>query len=49
MSGDANPLLSIRGVAKRFNSVIALRSADLEVRPGEIHALTIIAVAPSEQ
>ena len=32
-------LLRIRGVAKRFNSVVALRSADLEVRAGEIHAL----------
>ena len=36
---DAAPVLSIRGVAKSFGSVIALRSADLEVRPGEIHAL----------
>jgi ribose transport system ATP-binding protein len=32
-------LLSIRGVAKRFGSVIALRSADLDVRAGEVHAL----------
>lgn len=36
---DAAPVLSIRGVAKNFGSVVALRSADLEVRPGEIHAL----------
>ena len=36
---DATPLLSIRGVAKSFGSVVALRSADLEVRPGEVHAL----------
>ena len=36
---DAPPLLSIRGVAKNFGSVVALRSADLEVRPGEVHAL----------
>ncbi len=36
---DAAPVLSIRGVAKSFGSVVALRSADLEVRPGEIHAL----------
>jgi ribose transport system ATP-binding protein len=35
----ARPLLSIRGVAKSFGSVVALRSADLEVRPGEVHAL----------
>ena len=37
--GEASPLLSIRGVAKTFGSVTALRSADLEVRPGEVHAL----------
>ena len=36
---DARPLLSIRGVAKSFGSVVALRSADLEVRPSEVHAL----------
>jgi ribose transport system ATP-binding protein len=39
MAGDTDLLLRIRGVAKRFNSVIALRSADLEVRAGEVHAL----------
>src|ERR1700749_3279009 len=36
---DAPPLLHIRGVAKSFGAVRALRSADLEVRPGEAHAL----------
>jgi ribose transport system ATP-binding protein len=36
---DAPPLLNIRGVAKTFGAVRALRSADLEVRPGEAHAL----------
>ena len=36
---DAPPLLHIRGVAKTFGAVRALRSADLEVRPGEAHAL----------
>ena len=36
---DAPPLLSLRGVAKSFGAVKALRSADLEVRPGEVHAL----------
>ena len=36
---DAPPLLHIRGVAKAFGAVRALRSADLEVRPGEAHAL----------
>ena len=33
------PLLEIRDVAKRFGSVVALRGAALEVRPGEVHAL----------
>ena len=32
-------LLEVRGVAKRYGPVIALRSADLVVEPGEIHAL----------
>ena len=36
---SAPPLLETRGVAKRFGPVVALRSADLTVRPGEIHAL----------
>jgi ribose transport system ATP-binding protein len=36
---DAPPLLRLRGVAKKFGAVRALRSADLEVRPGEVHAL----------
>ena len=32
-------LLEIKGVAKRFGAVVALRGAALTVRPGEIHAL----------
>ena len=32
-------LLDIRDVAKRFGSVVALRGAALDVRPGEVHAL----------
>jgi ribose transport system ATP-binding protein len=36
---DAIPLLEAHDVAKRFNSVVALRSASLVVRPGEVHAL----------
>ena len=36
---DDTPVLRIRGVAKRFGSVVALRGADLEVRAGEVHAL----------
>jgi ribose transport system ATP-binding protein len=39
MDENASPLLRIRNMAKRFNSVVALRSADLEVRAGEVHAL----------
>ena len=35
----ARPLLETSHVAKRYGSVVALRSADLVVRPGEIHAL----------
>jgi len=36
---DVQPLLSVRGVAKSYGSVVALRSADLTVRSGECHAL----------
>ena len=32
-------LLNVQNIAKRYGSVIALRSADLVVEPGEIHAL----------
>jgi ribose transport system ATP-binding protein len=33
------PLLAVRAVAKAYGPVVALRSVDLTVRPGEIHAL----------
>ncbi len=36
---QAAPLLDARDVAKRFGSVVALRAAALQVRPGEVHAL----------
>jgi ribose transport system ATP-binding protein len=36
---SGNPLLETRGVSKRFGNVIALRSVDMSVQPGEIHAL----------
>jgi ribose transport system ATP-binding protein len=39
MSDDATPLLEVRGVAKQYGPVVALRSADLSVSAGEVHAL----------
>ena len=39
MSDAAAPLLEARGVAKHYGPVLALRSADLSVSPGEVHAL----------
>jgi branched-chain amino acid transport system ATP-binding protein len=33
------PLLSVRGLAKRFGGLIATDQVDLDVAPGEIHAL----------
>ena len=32
-------LLEVRNVAKRYGPVVALKSAELVVEPGEIHAL----------
>jgi len=39
VTNDPPALLTTRGVAKTYGSVVALRSVDLTVRPGEIHAL----------
>src|SRR5687767_10567104 len=33
------PLLSMRGIVKRFPGVVALAGVDLDVRPGEVHCL----------
>ncbi|GAA4529537.1 sugar ABC transporter ATP-binding protein [Brachybacterium paraconglomeratum] len=33
------PILSMRGIGKRFGPVTALRRVDLEVLPGEVHAI----------
>lgn len=33
------PILEVRGITKHFDGVQALRGIDLDVRPGEIHAL----------
>ncbi|HXH82497.1 MAG TPA: sugar ABC transporter ATP-binding protein [Candidatus Tectomicrobia bacterium] len=35
----APPLLRVQGVEKRFGPVVALQDANLEVAPGEVHAL----------
>src|SRR5271168_1175183 len=37
--GEASLLLEVRDVAKRFDSVVALRAASLQVRAGEVHGL----------
>ncbi len=37
--GDLQPLLAVRGLAKRFGGTEALRRVDFAVLPGEIHAL----------
>ncbi|WP_035812149.1 sugar ABC transporter ATP-binding protein [Jiangella gansuensis] len=39
MTVDGQPLLSVRQVRKAYGGVVALSSADLVVRPGEIHGL----------
>jgi ribose transport system ATP-binding protein len=39
VSGEVTPLLEARGVAKSYGPVLALRSADLSVSAGEVHAL----------
>src|SRR5271168_172379 len=37
--GEASLLLEVRDVAKRFDSVVALKAAALQVRAGEVHGL----------
>lgn len=39
MSTEYTTVLSAEGIAKNYGSVVALRSVDLDVQPGEIHAL----------
>jgi len=38
--GDGRaPLVSARGISRRFPGVLALDNVDFDVRPGEVHAL----------
>lgn len=39
VNGEAAPLLSMRGIVKRYGQAAALDGVDLEIRAGEIHAL----------
>jgi ribose transport system ATP-binding protein len=39
MSSDGHPLLEARQISKHYGPVVALRSADLSVGAGEVHAL----------
>ncbi len=39
MKDQAQPLLIVRGVSKRFGGVQALREVNFDVLPGEVHAL----------
>ncbi|MCE9664589.1 sugar ABC transporter ATP-binding protein [Halomonas sp. M5N1S17] len=36
---DAEPILKLEGITKRFPGVVALNKVDFDVRPGEVHAL----------
>ena len=36
---EAEPVIELRGIAKRFDAVHALRDVDLVLYPGEVHAL----------
>ncbi len=39
VDGTTKPVLSMRGIGKRYPGVVALRDVDLTIRPGEVHAL----------
>ncbi len=36
---DTAPILTMKGITKRYGGVVALRDADLEIMPGRIHAV----------
>ena len=38
-TATATPVLSLRGISKRFGAVQALTDAEIDVRPGEVVAL----------
>jgi simple sugar transport system ATP-binding protein len=39
MNAEGTPALALRGIVKRFPGVLANDRVDLEVAPGEVHAL----------
>jgi simple sugar transport system ATP-binding protein len=39
MTSDLDPVVAMRGISKRFGSVVANDRVDFTLRPGEIHAL----------
>lgn len=39
MADNDHPVLELKGISKRFPGVYALQDVDLDVRPGEVHAL----------
>ena len=39
MTSDLNPVVAMRGISKRFGTVLANDQVDFTLRPGEIHAL----------
>src|SRR5881628_1059260 len=39
MSDERKPVVEIRGVSKRFPGVQALDRVNLDIRPGEVHAV----------
>jgi len=39
MTSDLDPVVAMRGITKRFGTVLANDRVDFTLRPGEIHAL----------